>query len=382
MRGRKRSLGDDRRPGRAKDRHIDPDQFLRASVEYGDLGDREAWLQHLHLVASCPECLRRVLHHFGYRSLEELEAIELSWAGLRQRRAEIEGQPLVAWLDTLAPEERRAQVQKDSRLQRAAVVQALLRRSKGLWAYEPRVALEWTGLATAIVPFLSQEDDHLGSPLCLQELVARTWAYHGNVCRILSELQTSAEAFRKAEGALGNPPYDELFEAEVLALKASLLRDLRRFEQALATIDEVIRLYGLYQEDHLQGVEFLTRAKIELEAGHPDAALADLQRAVPLIDADRDPRAAYCCTSVHLHLLCGTGHYPEAQALVPEARRRVEECGSSTDRLRVRWCEGLIAAGTGFSGVAGALFSEVREGFLREGNAYDAALVSLDLAGV
>lgn len=66
---------------------------------------------------------------------------------------------------------------------------------------------------------------------------------------------------------------------------------------------------------------------------------------------------------------------------MPEARRRVEECGSSTDRLRVRWCEGLIAAGTGSSGVAERLFLEVREGFLREGNAYDAALVSLDLPG-
>ena len=74
------------------------------------------------------------------------------------------------------------------------------------------------------------------------------------------------------------------------------------------------------------------------------------------------PRTAACwLTAQYIRLVRATGRWTVEGSDIPE---------------------GLIAAGTGSSGVAEARFLEVREGFLREGNAYDAALVSLDLAGV
>jgi len=54
--------------------------------------------------------------------------------------------------------------------------------------------------------------------------------------------------------------------------------------------------------------------------------------------------------------------------------------GSAKDRLRLEWVEGRTAAGLGDHERARRLLTKVRQAFLDEGNAFDAALAALDLS--
>jgi hypothetical protein len=80
-----------------------------------------------------------------------------------------------------------------------------------------------------------------------------------------------------------------------------------------------------------------------------------------------------------LHALCRDD---EAAALLPAIRELTDRLDQATDRLRLRWLEGKIAAGQGRSEKAIAALEEVQAGFVAAANAYDAALVALELAAL
>lgn len=362
-----------------KDRHIDPQDFFQALFFYGRHEERPAWEIHLHFLKRCPVCLGWVLAYFGLESVEELETLRSPWGDLGARSEEARSAPLLGWLDTLPEGERLQQARTDPKLHQGYVVESLLRRCRKRWAREPARALEDTRLAQAILPHLSPHSEAVSLILGVEELTARVWAYRGNVLRILSDLSGAEEAFLQAKAALVEGWFEERVPAEVLALEASLLGDQGRFQEALETVDDAIGLYRLIEEWHLQGRQLLKRAKIRVEAGEMDGVLEDLRRGVALLEPSKEPRLRFVAASIELHLYCETGRTREARALAPEARRLAEEHGSRSDRLRVRWCEGRIAAGEAAGSEAEEAFSEVRAGFLDQDNAYDAALVSLDL---
>jgi hypothetical protein len=66
--------------------------------------------------------------------------------------------------------------------------------------------------------------------------------------------------------------------------------------------------------------------------------------------------------------------------MLPNVRNLFETSTKPLHRLRLRWAEGAIAAGLGDEAVAEQIYRAVQQEFLRLGVAYDAALVSLDLA--
>jgi hypothetical protein len=79
--------------------------------------------------------------------------------------------------------------------------------------------------------------------------------------------------------------------------------------------------------------------------------------------------------------LCRLGRFQEAEPLVPEVRRLAERPGGGAIDLRkTRWLEANLAAGLGRRDEALAALDEVRQGFEKDGLAYDYALSSLDAA--
>jgi len=60
----------------------------------------------------------------------------------------------------------------------------------------------------------------------------------------------------------------------------------------------------------------------------------------------------------------------------------VEQAGKRVDLLRLRWTEAKVAASTGQPAAAEEAFLEVRAAFLQDSLAFDAALISLDLAAL
>lgn len=360
-------------------RHLRPELVYQRPDDFGDLTVPEAFDLHLHLLQRCPQCRRRALAYLGLSSLEELAATGGDLEPLLARRRAREGEPLLAWLESLPPAERARRVEEDPKLATPPVVAALLERCRSLWSRDGGEALAWSRLALAAAGALPADG---WAAYDADALSARAWAYHGNALRLTSDLRGAAAAFAQARrrGPKGLVP-DEV-AAEVLSLHASLLRAQRDFAGAEAAISAAIELYA---ENGLQaeaGRCLLKRAQTHSYRGDYEGALADLKAAGNLVDLNANPCLALASVTNQLYAFCELGRFEHARSLLPEARRLAEELGAPADQLRVLWSEARIAAAQGPETAAEAAFRRAREGFFDLRMPYDGALATLDLAAL
>jgi len=207
------------------------------------------------------------------------------------------------------------------------------------------------------------------------------WAHLGNARRVHGDLPTSDAAFGQA-AAFWQAGEDEtgLFdEARVLDLEASLRRAQRDLPAALALLD---RALVADPTGSRAGRILVKRAKTLEEMGNYEEAIATLRRALPLIDGQRQPRLPLTVRFNLLVNLCDAGRYAEAEESLRSVQELAERLGNELDLVRYVWLQARIAAGLGRVAEAEAAFQQVRREFLARRIAYDAALVSLELAAL
>ena len=112
-----------------------------------------------------------------------------------------------------------------------------------------------------------------------------------------------------------------------------------------------------HRDPHLAGRSLIKRAAVLIEQGESESVIQALKKANGLIDPARDPRLLLCIRHNLVDNLSKMGRHTEAAALLPNLQTLAAEQGSTLDRLRLNWVAGRIAAG----------------------NAYEAALATLDL---
>jgi transcriptional regulator with XRE-family HTH domain len=235
-------------------------------------------------------------------------------------------------------------------------------------------ALELAGLALAVAYLVSGAEAWRA---CLRRYA---WAHFGNALRVCGQLPAADAAFCRA-AELEKPdelgaPAGLLNEARVLGLEASLRRAQRLLTQALNLLDRALAMDLGEEAPYL----FLNRAKILEEQGAYEEAIAALRRALPHIDAEREPRMFWNLRHNLLVNAVRVGRVAEAAAEVHEVRELAERLGNEVDLVRQGWLEALIAAGQGNLSAAEAAFERTRKAFLARSIAYDAALVTLELA--
>lgn len=168
--------------------------------------------------------------------------------------------------------------------------------------------------------------------------------------------------------------------AEVLSLAASLRRTQRRFAEAGDLIDRAVGLYERLGDRHLLGRCLLTKSVITRQGGDLERALEVVEKAVALLDAQREPRCHLFASHERACLLTDSGKPDLARRLLRRLAPLYDRFPDPATQLRRRWLEGRIAQGLDEAEEAERAFTEVRDGFVEAGNGYDAALVSLDLA--
>jgi tetratricopeptide (TPR) repeat protein len=202
----------------------------------------------------------------------------------------------------------------------------------------------------------------------------------GNAHRVHGDLPPSNTAFAesaerwKAGGS--HDPDGLLNEARMLGLEASLRRAQRQLLKALDLLDQALAV------DQGEEAKFLllNRAKILEEMGDYEEATATLRRALPLVDGEREPRLFW---NVHFNFLvniCSAGRPKEAERLLGEIQELTERLNNALDLVRLVWLRAKVHAGLGRFQEAEAAFEQVRQVFLSHRIAYNAALVSLELA--
>lgn len=214
-----------------------------------------------------------------------------------------------------------------------------------------------------------------------RDLLALVWAHLGNARRVLGELRSAEEAFRRSEdlwesGSGGCLPY----LPDLLRLRATLCFERRRFPEALELLGEARVLYRQRGDLHQEAKVMVKEARVLEEEGELAAAIELLEEASLHIESEREPRLVLCARHNLLTCLIHLGRFEEARTLLPEVRQRSQELGNHLDLVRLRWTEARIAEGMGQVDDAERGLWEVRAELLEHGMAYDVALVSVELA--
>ncbi len=111
-------------------------------------------------------------------------------------------------------------------------------------------------------------------------------------------------------------------------------------------------------------------------------AVSAAEEALELLDPEHEPRLHVYAQHSRVHGLCLQRYYAEAREAMAESAPLYERYLDSISQLRVALVEGKIARGLGETEAAESHFLAARHGFLKEEMAFDAALVSLELAGL
>jgi tetratricopeptide (TPR) repeat protein len=324
-----------------------------------------------HFLAQCPICrerrqeildLQKEVRHWN----EEVVVFEGQLAP--EQWAELAGRPY---------EEQLKKIEEDETFQAWGLCQFLLKKSREASFDNPAHAVDLANLAVKISGYLGEAYD----PHWVLDLRARSFACLGNARRILGELRSAEDAFRKAERCLARSRSgDTGVEAEILDLKSSLRRAQRRSGEALELVDRALSLYRQNNDPQGSAKALIKKAKIFEEAGQLEKAITLLLQIPEGLDPAREPRLfAYARYNLVCTLIVAS-RYEEAERLLPDVREALRKVAQPLDLVRLHWAEGNIALGLGRPGPAEAAFREVQQEFLNRDMGFDAALVSLDLA--
>jgi tetratricopeptide (TPR) repeat protein len=373
------------------DRHPDRGALERYLDDGQPAGERRALQRHLF---ACPVCEDRMIALLSAAAASpHLPASGARPPGLVERslhrhqteiaahHRQIAAERLAAgdrWRE-IAPhphERRRRKVAAEPRYHSWGFFELLVERARLAGLDDPQRAEELLRLALDVADRLDPKIYGRGANEAAR---TRAWSWLANAWRLLGDFRQAELAFQTAELYLAQS-LDPLDEALLLELEAPLRRGQRRFAEALALLDEAIAIYREVHEPHAHGRALIVKGIVLRYQGDFAAAEECFRTSLFLLDSMREPRLMMITQYNLIGCLKDAGRIEEAAALLPDAKKIIEEVGTRSDRMRARWTEGRVDLALGRLTAAEAALLEVSESFLAEGRAFDAAQVSLDLA--
>lgn len=337
-----------------------------------------------HLLAGCAECVKVTRRLWSFAEGRGVPAELPGLAGAAVYPSIHPASDLLHELLDRPRSTRLALACVEARFQSPAVCELLLDQSRQ--AEDIAFAVEAGELAVAVA---GQLDEWLRGATVVRGLRVRAWSGLGNARRLAGDLEGAETALTAAELLFeeepGEPlePLEPLQKAELLGLRACLLGEQGKREEAQQLLDRALAIYRAAGERHLQGRTLVQKGAIHGWAETEQAALEAaqiLREGIALLDPRTDPRlAASALHRLAAHLVEG-GRGEQALDVLGEARAMYEETGDSENLVRLRRLEGKIEEARGRLDAAEAALREAREGFLREGFSKEAALTQMELA--
>jgi len=241
---------------------------------------------------------------------------------------------------------------------------------------------------------LCEEDPVKAATLCELALVAAdladggegvraklrglAWAHIGNALRARCDFDAAERAFASADEfwKLGEGVADGLLEEGIIfALKASLRREQRRFDEAKKLLE---RAWLLASSATFRVQIMVSKAKVLEEIGDLEEAAAILRQVKETVSPEIEVRLLLRIWHNLSDTLSKLERFEEAEALLPQTRVYLLKAGGELNRVRLMWTEGRIAAGLGDVEEGIGLLVRARGEFASRDMAYDMALVSLE----
>lgn len=272
---------------------------------------------------------------------------------------------------------------------RSPVEQALLvagTRSHQDWAFcirlceeSERAAAGDASQALALAELaLAAAEQAAGDEAWRSRLKGYAWLFVANARRVKGDFPGSDAAFDTAR-VLWNTGADlegRLDGSRRFDLEASLRIKQDRFAEATRLLEQASRT----APRHAMGALLLKKANLQEDSGDYTGALATLYEARGCLSERQNPNHWLV---LHFNLavnLWHLGRFEDARALLPQLRARAVDLGAGLRLVRVLWLEGRITAALGDRTAALGILEQVRGSLCARQIAYDAALVTLELA--
>lgn len=223
-------------------------------------------------------------------------------------------------------------------------------------------------------------DHSSGGEIC--DLLGRAWSEVANFRRVANNPIGAEQALVLSLDCLEEGTGAPLLLARHLDVAGSLLRDQRRFEEAIEGLEEAYEIYLKAGERHLAGRVLVKLASVHGDMGNPERAISVLVPAFGLLDARQEPSVALNAIHNMLYVLVDAGHGKRIAVALWRLRPLFERFASPLDQVRLLWMEARLWRTQGVLGRAERLFRKVTDAFAKEGLAYDAALAALELAPI
>lgn len=277
--------------------------------------------------------------------------------------------------DLLAlPREKRAKrvERARNRLRSGALVRLLVAESRKRIQADPHDAFHLAELARFVALRVPQIPCGFG-------LIALATAHMGNACRVGGDPRQAEEHFSHARYVIS---HHGVTDTDVLAgvdkLEGSLRLDQRRFQDAEELLSRSAMLYRLDGDS-------IETARVLVILGGLCFFRRDLSRAIEItsevlrgLARSSEPRLYLCARYNLARYLTEDGRYSEASAMLEADDELYREFPEAWTQLRLIWLRGKISLGEGDIAAAEQAFITARDGFMAEGNVYDAAMVSIE----
>ena len=382
-------------------RHLTVHELLRLLGGSWSLREVEALARRAlaHLRDHCPEC------DAAYRAFEQIrdrrrrrgraryaavfESAERRIPELvRCHQAEVEAaeEDLRILLElrheqalALVTEKRRRQVHgpRGWRMRSPHLVRRLLEEARIALRRSPSEAAERLEQAEAIVQRVPRP---VYGEAFVERLATRALADRANVLRVMGELQGADALWRLLHERLQSWPADEDEEAALWSLEASLRQDQRRFGEATRLLGQAERRYRRLEDTEGIGKTLIKRGNAADLQGRSRDAAALYRRAAELLSPAASPRLHLFAQHGLALALCDAGEPAAAAALVEQHRPLYEQHPDAQVQCLLAHLEGRIAWGLGDHAKAEQRLLQARNGYLVQGQGFNAALVTLDLA--
>lgn len=258
-----------------------------------------------------------------------------------------------------------------------ARMRGLLARSWQLRHEDPRMMVNLAVLAAQASKRLDPRQYGAGR---VADLQAEAHAELGNACRVADRLQEASLYLSDARRFFESGTREEILEIRLLELEASLAADRRQFGRAWDYLLKVMRYHSELGDAHLVGRALVKMGLYSNYAGNFERSVEMLEKALTLVDAQRDPGLA-CAAAHNLILsLADSGHFLKAKKLRLVHARHLVTPGGRVSEVKFRNLDGRIDLGLGNHQRAEVIFREVQTTFAEVGRPYLAAIASLDLS--
>jgi tetratricopeptide (TPR) repeat protein len=255
--------------------------------------------------------------------------------------------------------------------------EVLLEKSWSLRHDDPKKMLHLAGLARDAADRL---DSDLYGESVTCDLRARAWGEYANACRVADDLLKAEEALGRALELRKQGSGSALLRARLAELTAGLLCHQRRFPPAFRALDLAYTLHQRHGQPENAVRVLVKRGIYTGRSGDPEMGIRYLSQALPQIDGERDSKLRFLTLHNVLLFRVEQGEFQSANLQLFEMRPLYVQHAGAVDLVKLRWIEAKIFAGIEDLERAERAFRQVREEFQKQGQAYHAAVVGLELA--